>query len=170
MFSRSCQIPSQFAVGLVAFFVVVITTFGTTFVVLLTDRQVILGIDTKQGHQLNGRITDDSQVCKIITRKTSAYAIAGDTGLTGGPDLYPLVNAIASDDLNQTFDAIQFPVANFLSRLAKSMTNRDIEPLIRHQTPVAIIIGIEFKGKSSLRDLSFYVTHDLTIRAIDLLP
>lgn len=146
---------------------VITTAFGTTFVVVSTDREVVLGIDTKRGHQRNGRIVSDSQVCKVVTRKSSAYALAGDTGIANGPDAYPLVNSLATDDVTATMQAVELPLRKFLKeRLLPKMSAGDLRPLIQTQVPIAVIIGIEFKQKGNMRDLSFFVNQDHTIRSV----
>jgi hypothetical protein len=145
---------------------VMTATFGTTFVVLSTGSQVVLGIDTKQGHQRGGRIVEDASVCKVITRKSSAYAISGFTGVTRLDDLYPVINRVATDDLEATMLAVASPAEKFLSRHVPKIGSRDLELLAPNGKPITVIIGIGFKRTSIVRDVSFYVNPDRTIKAV----
>lgn len=165
--TRSLIFPAKLGVFLLALCGSIATAFGTTFVVISTARGVVLGIDTKQGNQTNGQVVSSSQICKVVTRKPSAYALAGFTGWTGKNDLYQVLNRASSNDLQATMQAIQAPAQKFLEKQLPNVTRDDLKVITNNgNNPLSIIIGITFKDKGILSVISYWLIGDRTLKPV----
>lgn len=153
------------------FFIAIMSSSAraTTMIGFLTEKQALLGLDSKRTIHQQGKIVPYGNVCKIINTARSAYALAGASG-TSKIDADDIIRSVVSDDIPKSLNAIELSLMPILKRAIALMGATDRSPYLERGEPIATIFAIGFDGRPVLYSKGFWVTKGLDVHSVPAVP